>query len=494
MTMSSSMLSIPSRQGVFAYLLILFLAFSSVDNITATTAVTAAETTTTTIEEEEKEQKSISYGTELLLTLDEISSSSSEDEIVSNDDDDVVNNADSSLDSDLDPDNNYSINVNETLATTIAIPDALANQDKEQFTTLEDIVCSSSMSDQFSMLCNLFNETNNLGRSKDISIGSDDTFSPRFSVASASDIDWKINTNDPFTLFAPVNTAFDGQPLEILLPVGLSIDDFLSTHVVNYAISPFELSRNCYANIPTRFDGETTTTICDFDGKNTPIYQVGEGNLFSDRPQFIGTGIKVNNFNGYIYAINSFIRPSQFLATDQPTASPTASPTISPTNSPTESPTSSPTDSPVDSTEPSAVPTGNPTGTPTANPSSSPTASPTVSPSISPSTSPTESPISSPTDSPVDSTEPSAVPTGNPTGTPTVNPSSSPTASPAVSPSISPSTSPTLSPTDSPTDRPTDSPSDSPTASPTASPSGQPSTPIQSQIPSGRVQLQYSSS
>ena len=407
--MESFMLSIPSRQGVFAYLLILFLAFSSVDNITATTATIVAEATTTpTTTIEEKERKSISSGTELSLTIDKVSSSSMEDEIVPN------NDTDSSLDLDLDADNNYgnNVNLNETLATTRTISDVLANQNETQFTTFEDIVCSSSMSDQFSMLCNLLKETNSLGRS--INGGSDDSISSRLSVSSAIDIDWKINYNDPFTLFAPVNTAFDGQSLEILLPVGLSIADFLSTHIVNSAISPNELRRNCYANIPTRFAGETTTTLCTFDGRNTPIYQVGEGNLFSDRPQFIGTGIKINGYNGYIYGINNFIRPSQFLETNQPTDTPTL-------RSPTNRPTLRPTASPISTT--------------------SPTASPTISPTISPSSSPTSSPSGNPTDT----TEPTDPPTLSPTDSPTDTPTASSTALPIDSPTSSPTNSPTSS-------------------------------------------------
>ncbi|OEU19493.1 hypothetical protein FRACYDRAFT_235550 [Fragilariopsis cylindrus CCMP1102] len=430
------MLSIPSRQGFFAYLLILFLAFSSVDNITATTATIVAEATTTpTTTTEEKERKSISFGTKLSLTIDKVSSSSMEDEIVSN------NDTDSSLDLDLDADNNYgnNVNFNETLATTRTISDVIENQNEQQFTTFEDIVCSSSMSDQFSMLCNLLKQTNDLGRS--INGESDDTISSRLSVSSAIDIDWKINYNDPFTLFAPVNTAFDGQSLEILLPVGLSIADFLSTHIVNSAISPNELRRNCYANIPTRFAGETTTTLCTFDGRNTPIYQVGEGNLFSDRPQFIGTGIKINGYNGS----QSGTGTSTGTSSQSGTGDSTGTGTSTGTNS------QSVTEDPID-IEGALVEKSLEESLPSLQPSDGPSLQPSDGPSLRPSDGPSLQPSDGPSLRPIDSgaftidIEDALVKKSLEESSSSLQPSDGPSLRPSDGPSLQPSDGPSLRP------------------------------------------------
>ena len=272
-----------SRQGVFVLLSLLLLA----------TGVVTATTSSTTSSAD-----------------DEVASSSS---IISN------NNMNKTFLLGVSVDNTTAVVTAPASATTLS---TTAKEDLDEVvtsTTLKDIVCSPSMSDQFSSLCNLFNETTDLR--KKIVNSNDGIFSSRLSVGSSAEIDWKINSNEQFTLFAPVNTAFNGQSLDVLLPPGLSIDDFLSTHVVQRSLSPFELSRNCGTSIPTRFNGETTRTICGANG--LPIYQVGEGNVNADRPQFIDNSI-IRRFNGYIYGIDNFIRPSQFnnIPTNKPTNRP----------------------------------------------------------------------------------------------------------------------------------------------------------------------------
>ena len=294
-----------SRQGVFVLLSLLLLA----------TGVVTATTSSTTSSAD-----------------DEVASSSS---IISN------NNMNKTFLLGVSVDNTTAVVTAPASATTLS---TTAKEDLDEVvtsTTLKDIVCSPSMSDQFSSLCNLFNETTDLR--KKIVNSNDGIFSSRLSVGSSAEIDWKINSNEQFTLFAPVNTAFNGQSLDVLLPPGLSIDDFLSTHVVQRSLSPFELSRNCGTSIPTRFNGETTRTICGANG--LPIYQVGEGNVNADRPQFIDRSV-IRRFNGYIYGIDNFIRPSQF--NNIPTNKPTNRP---PTNRP---PTNRP---PTESQRPSLRPT-----------------------------------------------------------------------------------------------------------------------------------------
>ena len=201
----------------------------------------------------------------------------------------------------------------------------------EQFTTLEDIVCSSSalsLDDQLSNLCQVFNETS---RSRNEMDSAPTVMNPRIiGYSSSYNFDWNLKSGEAFTLFAPINSAFGAPPLETLLPPGLFKTQFLNTHIVNRAISPSELTRNCGFGVATRFVGETTTTLCDLQG--LPLYQVGQGNTISDRPTLIGTALRVLNGQGYIYPIDNFIKPSQFLGsrTDRPTSRPIPRPTSRP--------------------------------------------------------------------------------------------------------------------------------------------------------------------
>jgi len=220
---------------------------------------------------------------------------------------------------------------------------------QEQFTTLEDIVCSSSalsLDDQLSNLCQVFNETSRYRNEMD---STPTVMNPRIiGYSSSNNFDWNLKSGEAFTLFAPINSAFGAPPLETLLPPGLFKNQFLNTHIVNRAISPSELTRNCGFGVPTRFVGETTTTLCDLQG--FPLYQVGQGNTISDRPTLIGTALRVLNGQGYIYPIDNFIKPSQFLVSPtigpMPTPMPVTPPTPAPFDAPIVPPTPEPTVAP----------------------------------------------------------------------------------------------------------------------------------------------------
>jgi len=226
---------------------------------------------------------------------------------------------------------------------------------KEENLKFQDVICGQ---DDFSVFCGILNATRSI--------------SPRMNVA------FDLDLREQFTLFAPTNTAFSDMPIHTVLPRGLSVEDFLNTHILDRKYSINQLSGICYFQLPTRFEGESTTTICDLDG--TPTYQVGEGNVRSDRPKFLKTPfINIRAGNGFVHAIDNFIKPSQFLVTTfpsnapiEPQSSPTSSPTLAPTNMPTPEPTMTPTNEPTSSptAAPSTTPstdgvTSGPTGTPT---------------------------------------------------------------------------------------------------------------------------------
>jgi hypothetical protein len=189
-----------------------------------------------------------------------------------------------------------------------------SEQDQQiEFESIEDFLCSSSFSDQFSMLCDLYNQSD-VFRSSSMNNGTDENGSISSRFIGSSNVNFELNNNAPFTLFAPTNSAFNQAPLSILLPPGLFVDDFLSTHVLfDSALSFDQLRSNCGVPLPTRFSGEDTTTLCSLQalGDGALAYQVGEGNIPTNRPRIISRAISVPN--GYIYAIDNFIRPSQFL-------------------------------------------------------------------------------------------------------------------------------------------------------------------------------------
>uniref|UniRef100_A0A7S4AFH9 FAS1 domain-containing protein n=1 Tax=Pseudo-nitzschia australis TaxID=44445 RepID=A0A7S4AFH9_9STRA len=209
-------------------------------------------------------------------------------------------------------------------------------------TTAESVLCADK---QFSIFCGLFNETKN------------NSTANRAGLA-----DWGLNYHEPFTLFAPVNTAFL-TPVVTILPPGLSVRDFFDTHILNRALSFEGLSDNCYNELKTRNVGETTKTYCEVDG--TARYQMGKGNVAEDRPMFLSRSfVNIRAGNGFIHAIDAFIKPSQFLTG-------ALSPNTTPSNSPNVSPTSSPSD--VLPNSPSVPPTSSPSDVPSSSPSDLPT-------------------------------------------------------------------------------------------------------------------------
>ena len=111
-------------------------------------------------------------------------------------------------------------------------------------------------------------------------------------------------SEDEFTIFAPVNAAFDSLPDTIA--DALAEDDGLLTDVILYhAVPGFELRADglvCDGDV-TMANFEETTTVCTAEG----IFQVGPGNDPDAYPQIIARdGVACN---GIIHAIDEIILP-----------------------------------------------------------------------------------------------------------------------------------------------------------------------------------------
>lgn len=140
---------------------------------------------------------------------------------------------------------------------------------------------------------------------------------------------------DVFTLFAPINDAFDSLTDEIADELAED-DDLLRSAILYHAVPEVELRAAdlvCDGTIMMA-SSEETTTVCTSDG----IFQVGDGNTPDNYPQIIARdGVACN---GIIHAIDQIILPSidnPVNDTDSPTFTPTSNETIVPTSDECES-------------------------------------------------------------------------------------------------------------------------------------------------------------
>ena len=273
-----------------------------------------------------------------------------------------------------------------------------------------NVICSN---DKFSDLCNLINTT----------IESD-KFTPR------TTIDVNLDFSNEFTLFAPTNIAFNKQPLRTIMPQRLTIEDFLNSHIINRAFSFDQLGELCFYQIPTRFDDEPTRTICDLNG--TPIFQTGEGNIASDRPRLYGRPfVDIRVRNGFIHAIDDFIKTIQFLETEKPSMKPSKSPSQQPSLSakPSNPPSHQP--STILSSTPSQLHSIVPSNAPSEQPSMIPSSTPSHQPSMKRSNHPSQHQSMSPSNTP--SNQPSTIPSSILSHQPSMKPSNHPSKQPSMS-------------------------------------------------------------
>ena len=231
----------------------------------------------------------------------------------------------------------------------IGKPDVVTKSSNFDTQLLQTTVCKDS---KFSMVCSMVN-----------TVEGKNAVSSRFSTPQYAS--FGIDLSQPFTLFLPTNGAFtyDGDRLGITLPSGLSVADFLNNHIIpgkTYTMD--NLEDLCFWDLPTKLEGSTTRTLCD-PFRGTILTQSGEGNTRSDRATFVGgeyANMRVGE--GIVHAIDGFIKPKIFIATESPTARPTARPTKVPTPAPIPRPTPDPT--PLPTYRPTPEPTPSPTSRP----------------------------------------------------------------------------------------------------------------------------------
>ena len=130
---------------------------------------------------------------------------------------------------------------------------------------------------------------------------------------------------DVFTIFAPVNDAFDSLSDEIADELAED-DDLLRSALLYHAVPEVELRAAdlvCDGTVMMA-SSEETTTVCTSEG----IFQVGNGNTPDDYPQIIARdGVACN---GIIHAVDQIILPAIDIPvneTDAPTTTPTTLPT-----------------------------------------------------------------------------------------------------------------------------------------------------------------------
>jgi len=125
------------------------------------------------------------------------------------------------------------------------------------------------------------------------------------SLVGDADLTDALGSEDKFTLFAPINTAFESLSLEIADKVTDDVD-FLENVLLSHAVADNEVfSTDLVCNEKVVMsNGDKTTTICAGD----KIYQAGEGNNPTNLPEIIApNGVACN---GVIHAIDHVILPS----------------------------------------------------------------------------------------------------------------------------------------------------------------------------------------
>ena len=125
------------------------------------------------------------------------------------------------------------------------------------------------------------------------------------SLVGDSDLADALGSNDKFTLFAPINTAFESLSSDVA-EKAINDMDFLKNILLSHAIANVEIfSTDLVCTEKEEMaSGDDTTTICTDD----KIYQVGAGNNPTNFPLIIapdGLGC-----NGVIHAIDHVILPS----------------------------------------------------------------------------------------------------------------------------------------------------------------------------------------
>eukprot|EP00537_Pseudo-nitzschia_pungens_P009381 CAMPEP_0172379388 /NCGR_PEP_ID=MMETSP1060-20121228/69907_1 /TAXON_ID=37318 /ORGANISM="Pseudo-nitzschia pungens, Strain cf. cingulata" /LENGTH=698 /DNA_ID=CAMNT_0013107129 /DNA_START=102 /DNA_END=2198 /DNA_ORIENTATION=+ len=283
---------------------------------------------------------------------------------------------------------------------------------------------------------------------------------------------------ETWTLFAPINTAFDALP-EIVVSELLDGDDtrpltdLIAFHTVpEQTIVSTDLkcdSRSFMAN------EEFTFTICEGD----KTFQVGQENPIANYPQIISSDIMA--CNGVIHTLSEVMLFKQYNDMNSTNVDPALSTTSVTSNVPSDGPSLEPSSSPssVPSDGPSLEPSFNPSSVPSDGPSLlfsiTPSFVPSDGPSLQPSLGPTLSPSSVPSDGP--SLEPSISPSSVPSDGPSLEPSISPSSAPSDGPSLQPSTAPSAAPSEGPPLQPSleasfsNVPSDGPSLQPSGAPS-----------------------
>ena len=112
-----------------------------------------------------------------------------------------------------------------------------------------------------------------------------------------------MSDTDDFTIFAPVNSAFESLSLEVadaIISDPTLLQSVLLIHVASGDL--FSTDLECGAEL-AMVSGAQTTTICE-DGS---IFQVGAGNPADAMPEIISTdGVACN---GIIHAVDRVILP-----------------------------------------------------------------------------------------------------------------------------------------------------------------------------------------
>jgi len=112
-----------------------------------------------------------------------------------------------------------------------------------------------------------------------------------------------IGGDEVFTIFAPVNSAFESLPEELANTV-TSDPELLAKVLLSHAVSGeiFSVDLECGAEV-FMVSGEETTTVC-IEGQ---IFQSGAGNTFSSLPKIVASdGVSCN---GVIHAVDQIILP-----------------------------------------------------------------------------------------------------------------------------------------------------------------------------------------
>ncbi|OEU06120.1 FAS1 domain-containing protein, partial [Fragilariopsis cylindrus CCMP1102] len=131
---------------------------------------------------------------------------------------------------------------------------------------------------------------------------------PEFEVLCAlvgdADLADVLGSNDKFTLFAPINTAFESLSQEILDAIAGDVE-FLKNVLLSHAVADEELFSTdliCDDKVAMA-NGVETTTICTGD----KLFQVGGGNTPDIIPEIVAPdGVACN---GVIHAIDHVIFP-----------------------------------------------------------------------------------------------------------------------------------------------------------------------------------------